>query len=187
MGEAADEAGEHLCGGPEEEPGAENGAGSGAVEEADEGELGESVGERKGGEEPAHLGGAEVHFGADGGVGDGEGGPVEEVDQAGEEEQTEGDGLMSAQGAGSGGELRGLDGFEGHDAASPEGAVAGPQLMVQEEDRWLRTRNVLGGSGETWYRRLHQPEMNRWLLLPGSSCTLAAVCLRICCVVFRAA
>lgn len=100
--EGADEAGEHLRRGPEDEASAENLAGAGAIEQADERELRDAVGEGERGEEPAHLRGVEMHLGADGGVGDGERGAVEEVDHAREEEQRERDGLVAAQGAAGG-------------------------------------------------------------------------------------
>ncbi len=101
-GKAANEAGEQLRGGPEGEAGAEHGARAQAVEHADEGKLREAVGEGEGAEQEADLGGAEMHLGTDGGVGDGEGRAVKKIDDAGKEEQREGDGLVAAQGAGFG-------------------------------------------------------------------------------------
>ncbi len=100
--ERAHEAGEHLRGGPEGESGAEDEARADAVEKTDERELREAVGEGEGGEQPSHLRGVEVHLGADGGVGDGERGAIEKVDDAGEEEQRQRDCLVTAQAAGSG-------------------------------------------------------------------------------------
>src|SRR6187402_758272 len=97
--QAVHEAGEHLCGGPDGEGGAHHPPRTDAVEQADEWKLREAVGERKDGEQKPHLRGAEVHLRADGGVGDGERGAVEEVDQACGEEQRKRGGLVPQKAA----------------------------------------------------------------------------------------